>query len=248
MASKKRRVVLYARVSLKRQDIELQLDELRKVAEDRGWEVVGTLTDNGISGKKGREHRPGLEALLIGATRGEYDLVMAYKLDRIGRSTVDVLRTLQHLQEVGVELYIHDMAGGTVDTSTAMGRFFMSIAAAFGELETDMRKERTLLGQDKARRQGKHMGRFSIETTDPEKVLGVLKLRAKGMGYHPLSAATGIGKSTLQRLFKEHGDPKSAPEADMKPFYRELRRRQAVIEQKERDEQRLENMEAQPDN
>ena len=86
------------------QTVENQIRELTQVAERRGWHVVEVYRDAGISGAKGRDQRPGLDAMLKDAGRRKFDIVMARAIDRLGRSLIDLLRTIQDLEAVGVDL------------------------------------------------------------------------------------------------------------------------------------------------
>ena len=92
-----KRAAIYVRVSTDRQTIENQLRELRQIAERRGWEVVHEYHDTGISGTKSREARPGLDEMLKDAQRRRFDIVMAWAIDRLGRSLIDLLGTIQTL-------------------------------------------------------------------------------------------------------------------------------------------------------
>src|SRR4029077_18507678 len=110
-----KRVALYVRVSTDHQTIRNQERELRAVAERHGWEIVATFKDEGISGAKGRDERPGLDKLLQAVARREFDLVAAWSVDRIGRSLVDLVGTLQELHSKRVDLYLHQQG---IDTTT----------------------------------------------------------------------------------------------------------------------------------
>src|SRR5215831_8114140 len=90
-----KRAAIYVRVSTDRQTIENQLRELHRIAQRRGWEVVQEYRDVGISGSKGREERPGLDEMLKDAQRRRFDVVMAWAIDRLGRSLIDLLGTIQ---------------------------------------------------------------------------------------------------------------------------------------------------------
>jgi DNA invertase Pin-like site-specific DNA recombinase len=105
MSQAMKRAALYVRVSTDHQSVENHIRELRLVAERRGWQVAEVYRDAGISGAKGRDQRPGLDALLKDASRHKFDVVMAWAIDRLGRSLVDLLSTIQHLEAVGVDLY-----------------------------------------------------------------------------------------------------------------------------------------------
>src|SRR5260370_6314192 len=104
-----KRAALYVRVSTadKGQTTENQLQPLQEVANRLGWTIVAVHRDEGISGAKGREGRPGLDAMLKGVTRRDYDVVAAWSVCRLGRSLPDLLGVLGELQARGVDLYLH---------------------------------------------------------------------------------------------------------------------------------------------
>src|SRR5262249_49348785 len=114
-----KRAALYVRVSTDAQTVENQVRELRQVARRRGWDVVEVYSDAGISGAKGRNGRPGLDSMLKDASRRKFDIVMAWAIDRLGRSLIDLLDTIQHLEACGVDLYLDQQA---IDTTTPMGK------------------------------------------------------------------------------------------------------------------------------
>ena len=93
-----KRAAIYVRVSTDKQTVENQVRELRQIAERRGWQVVEEYHDAGISGAKGRENRPGLDQMLKDASRRRFDVVMAWAIDRLGRSLIDLLGTIQALE------------------------------------------------------------------------------------------------------------------------------------------------------
>ncbi len=102
-----KRVAIYARVSTTNgQSTENQLRELRKVAKRAGWEIAAEYTDEGISGSKGRDQRPGFDDMLKAATRREFDMVAAWSVDRLGRSLQDLVSFLSELHGAGVDLYL----------------------------------------------------------------------------------------------------------------------------------------------
>jgi DNA invertase Pin-like site-specific DNA recombinase len=96
-----KRAAIYAGVSTDKQTVENQLRELRHIADQRGWEVVGEYHDAGISGSKGRDGRPGLDQMLKDASKRRFDVVMAWAIDRLGRSLIDLLGTIQTLEACG---------------------------------------------------------------------------------------------------------------------------------------------------
>src|ERR1700755_1255679 len=89
--AKAKRAALYVRVSTDSQTVENQIRELRQVAERRGWEVIGVYNDAGVSGAKGRKGEPGLDSMLKDASRRRFDVVIAWAIDRLGRSLTDLL-------------------------------------------------------------------------------------------------------------------------------------------------------------
>ena len=94
-AAMPKRAAIYVRVSTDKQTVDNQVRELRQIAERRGWEVVELYTDAGISGAKGRDMRPGLDQMLKDASKRRFDVVMAWAIDRLGRSLIDLLGTIQ---------------------------------------------------------------------------------------------------------------------------------------------------------
>jgi len=108
-----KRVALYLRVSTDEQTIENQRRELQAVADRHSWNVVAALTDEGISGAKGRDKRPGFDLLCRGVTRKEFDMVAAWSVDRLGRSLQDLVAFLGELHAKGIGLYLHQQGGST---------------------------------------------------------------------------------------------------------------------------------------
>jgi DNA invertase Pin-like site-specific DNA recombinase len=154
-----KRAAIYVRVSTDKQTIENQLRELHQIAKRRGWEVVQEYRDAGISGSKGREARPGLDEMLNDAQRRRFDVVMAWAIDRLGRSLVDLLGTIQTLEHCGVDLYLDQQA---IDTTTPAGRLMFQVTGAFAEFERSMIKQRINAGLKRAVEQGKQLGRPRI--------------------------------------------------------------------------------------
>src|SRR5215208_4495221 len=138
-----KRAALYVRVSTDRQTVENQIAKLSEVAKARGWQIVATFNDAGISGSKGRKDRPGLDDMLKGSQRGAFDVVMTWSIDRVGRSLVDLLGTIQHLEACRVDLYLDQQA---IDTTTPAGKLMFQVCGAFAEFERSMIRERVHAG------------------------------------------------------------------------------------------------------
>jgi DNA invertase Pin-like site-specific DNA recombinase len=194
MASKPKRAALYLRVSTDGQTVDNQRLALELVCEQRGWQMVQAYSDNGISGGKGRNQRPGLDALLQDASRGRFDVVMAWALDRLGRSLLDLLDTLGELEAAGVALVLHEQA---IDTTTPAGRMFFQITGAFAEFERAMIRSRVRAGLDRAKARGVRLGRPRTWA----KVETAIRTRlAAGEGVKKVAKAVGVGNGTVSRI------------------------------------------------
>lgn len=192
-----KRVAIYGRVSTDGQTTENQLRDLRAVAELRGWTVVAEYVDQGISGTKGRNQRPQFDALWKDAVRRKFDMILAWKLDRLGRSVQDLVNFSADLEGVGVGLYLHDQA---IDTSTAAGRLFFTVISAIAEYEGEIIRERVKAGLQRAKAQGKQLGR---PKTAPEVEQKILAARAEGLGMQRIAKQVGVGVSVVQRVLRE---------------------------------------------
>lgn len=189
-----RRVALYVRVSTADQTTENQERELKAIADRVGWEVVEIFRDEGISGSKGREKRPAFDALCKGAARRQFDMVMAWSVDRLGRSLQDLVGFLSDLHAARVDLFLHVQG---LDTSTPSGRAMFQMLGVFAEFERAILVDRTKAGLARARAQGKRLGRPST----PDAVAARARaLRANGMGMDRIARELGIGKSVVQRV------------------------------------------------
>jgi DNA invertase Pin-like site-specific DNA recombinase len=197
--SSTKRAALYVRVSTDAQTLENQTRELRQVAERRGWDVVEVYRDAGISGAKGRNGRPGLDTMLKDASRRKFDIVMAWAIDRVGRSLSDLLDTIQHLEACRVDLYLDQQA---IDTTTPMGKLVFQLTGAFAEFERTMIRQRIKAGLKRAVAQGVKLGRPKIDGATERKVR---KQLAKGVGILKVARSLGIGTGTVHRISNELG-------------------------------------------
>jgi len=191
-------VAIYARVSTadKNQTVENQLRDLLGVAERQGWEVVATFTDEGISGVKGRDRRPGYDALLKGVARKDFEQIMAWSVDRLGRSLPDLVAFLNDIQSKSVDLYLHQQG---LDTSTPSGRMMFQMLGVFAEFERSMIRERILAG---LRRTTKKSGRKPMPQ---DRVEAIRKSLLDGMGIRAtarLHRASTTTVTTIARTLK----------------------------------------------
>jgi DNA invertase Pin-like site-specific DNA recombinase len=194
-AIRTRRVAIYTRVSTGGQTTANQLLELRAAAKRLGHHVAVEFTDEGISGAKGRDGRPGLNKLLEGVTRRDFDKVMAWSVDRLGRSLPDLLAFMGELKAKGVDLYLHQQA---LDTSTPAGKAMFQMLGVFSEFEREIIRERVNAGLARAKAQGKTLGRPRRD--DPKRLGAIRKLRKQRIGINKIARQLGIGVSSVQRL------------------------------------------------
>ena len=196
-----KRAAIYVRVSTDKQTIENQVQALRQIAERRGWQVVEQYSDAGISGSKGRDGRPGLDQMLKGAQRRHFDVVMAWAIDRLGRSLIDLLGTIQTLEACGVDLYLDQQA---IDTTTPAGKLMYQVCGAFGEFERSMIRQRVNAGLKRAVEAGKTLGRPRIGPAVEKRIQS--QLRA-GKGINKVARELGVGTGTVQRVRQEMTGP-----------------------------------------
>ncbi|MGA7020513.1 MAG: recombinase family protein [Pseudolabrys sp.] len=192
-----KRAALYVRVSTDKQTVENQVARLTEVAKGRGWEIVATFNDAGISGAKERKDRPGLDQMLKDASKGRFDVVMTWAIDRLGRSLVDLLATVQHLENCGVDLFIDRQF---IDTTTPTGKLMFQIVGAFAEFERSMIRERVHAGLKRAVANGKTLGRPLNDPAALERARTELR---QGTGIVKVAKQVGLGVGTVHRLALE---------------------------------------------
>ena len=170
-----------------------QRQEIATVAGRHGWEVVATHTDEGVSGARGRDGRPGFDALCGAVARREVDLVAAWSVDRLGRSLQDLVGFLGELRAKGVDLY--HVQG--LDTSTPAGRAMFQMLGVFAEFERAMIQERVRAGLERARSRGRRLGRPPALGARQRRQLRLD--RAEGMSLRALARRYGTTAPTVRR-------------------------------------------------
>ena len=189
-----KRCGLYVRCSTDQQTVENQIRILTEVAKRSGWTIVRVFEDAGISGAKGRDQRPGYNALLKAIHRREVDIAAAYAVDRLGRSLTDLVAFLNDIQASGCDLYLHQQA---VDTSTPSGRMMFGLLAVFSEFERALIRSRVIAGLERARANGVQFGRPSLS---PDRVERVEKALKDGQSIRAVAKATGTSTASVQRI------------------------------------------------
>ena len=157
--------------------------------------------DEGISGARGRDKRPGLDALLKGVARREFDIVAAWSVCRLGRSLSDLIGLLGELQARDIDLYLHQQA---LDTSTPSGRMLFGMLGVFSEFERAMIRDRVMAGLDRARSSGKRLGR---PRTTPFKVQRIRAALDEGRGVRETARLLKVICRQGQRGQAHVGDP-----------------------------------------
>ena len=191
-------VALYARVSTDSQTVENQLQELQAVAQRQGWIVTAVFTDEGISGAKGRDKRPGFDALLTGVARRDFDQIMAWSVDRLGRSLPHLVSFLGDIQAKGVDLYLHQQG---LDTSTPSGRMLFQMLGVFAEFERAMIRERIMAG---LRRTSKKSGRKPMPD---DRVEAIRRSLRDGLGIRATARLHRASTTTVTKIAREIATP-----------------------------------------
>ena len=193
MVSKQKRCGIYVRVSTDKQTTENQRLELERLAQQRNWIVAEVFEDSGVSGAKAS--RPAFDRMRKDAARGKLDVILVWAIDRLGRSLAAVATCLDELQQQGVAVVILQQ---NVDGTTSSGRAMLGMCAVFAQFERDMLRDRIYAGLDRARAQGKRLGRPTTLTPGIERQIRA-KL-AKGVGMLRIGRELGVGTSTVQRI------------------------------------------------
>ena len=194
------RAAIYARVSTIEQNCENQLLELRRYVEARGWTGV-EFADSGVSGAK--DKRPALDALIKDAKRRRFDVLVCWRLDRLGRNLRHLVTMLEELQHVGVAFV---SMGEGIDCTTPAGKLQLHILAALAEFERERIRERVLAGLQRAKTQGKRLGRPTREL--PSEAIQIVQ-RA-GLTVRQAADKLGVSPATAHRWLSHKSLLKSA--------------------------------------
>jgi DNA invertase Pin-like site-specific DNA recombinase len=190
------KAAVYARVSTTDQNCEMQLQELREYVARRGWAAAGEYVDTGFSGVKAS--RPALDRLMTAAARREFDCVLVWKIDRFGRSVLNLSQQLAALTSYGVRFIAVSQAIDT-DASNPSSRLMLTILAGVAEFEREIIRERTLAGVRAAKARGKALGR-------PRRVFRrdeVVRLRdAEAMSWRAIAKQLGAPLSTVRDAYR----------------------------------------------
>jgi DNA invertase Pin-like site-specific DNA recombinase len=193
-----KRAALYLRVSTLDQTTANQERELREIAARTGYEVVEHVyRDHGVSGAKGRDKRPQFDRLCRDATKRQFDVVMAWSVDRLGRSLQDLVAFLAELHALRIDLYLHQQG---LDTTTPAGKAMFQMMGVFAEFERAMIQERVRAGLARARDEGKRLGRPPIAEGLEERIRAALDKPGRTEGVRKIAARFGVAVNTVQRV------------------------------------------------
>jgi DNA invertase Pin-like site-specific DNA recombinase len=208
------KAAIYARVSTLDQQPENQLAELRRYVAARGWTEAVEYVDHGVSGSEIR--RPALDRLVSDAKRRRFDVVVCWRLDRLGRNLRHLITLLEELRALGIEFV---SMGEGLDCTTPAGRLQLHLLAALAEFERGRIIERVRAGLDRRRAQGKPLGR-PRQTIDPAALARTIHLSTRraaailGVSHAAVHRARLSQKPTETNLEKSN---ESAPDAGDRP-------------------------------
>jgi len=189
------KVAMYARVSTKEQKSDLQLDSMKKFCEFKGWDDTKLFLDHGVSGST--ESRPALNDMMSQVRAKEFDVVLVWKFDRLGRSTIHLVKTFEEFGNLGVNFV---SVSENIDTTTSTGKLVFSIMASLAEFERERLIERVQAGMESAKKRGVHCGRK--RTVDYDKVF---ELREAGESNRSIAKNLGIHEATVRKILKKAG-------------------------------------------
>ncbi|MDB9996377.1 recombinase family protein [Gammaproteobacteria bacterium] len=190
-----RKAVIYSRVSTNEQTVENQLRVLREVAEKRGLEVVREISDEGISGAKGRDERQGFDELIKGSVKNEWDIILVWDVSRLGRSLKHLVSFLEDIQSAHCDMYIHQSG---IDTSTASGKMMFGMLSVFSEFERSMIRERVIAGQQRAVANGVKLGRKT--NVNDGIITAVYHMRQNNVPIKRIAKDLQIGVGTVYKI------------------------------------------------
>lgn len=190
------KVAIYARVSSESQDYEMQLQELQALADRSGYEVVEIYAEK-TSGTKKTEDRPELKRLMKDARWRRFQKVLVWSVDRLGRSMKNLVDVLTELRDLKIDILAQQQG---IDTGTQMGAMMFSFISIFSEFETNLRRERQMLGIQKARAAGKTWG--GRKATSDEKLEKIRTMKRKGFTVREICKKLRVSPNTIYSIVR----------------------------------------------
>jgi DNA invertase Pin-like site-specific DNA recombinase len=189
-----KRVIIYARVSTKEQNVDMQLSDLKSYAELRKLRVVEVYIDYASGAKSDRVN---YQKLFNDVRKRKTDIVLVWKFDRFARSTKELINALEEFNSLGVDFISYKE---NVDTSTPAGKILFTMISAFAEFERSIIRERVIAGMEKAKARGARIGRPRIPPFTKQKVI---MLQESGLTYKEIIKQVKISKSAYYEIIKE---------------------------------------------
>jgi DNA invertase Pin-like site-specific DNA recombinase len=189
-----RKAALYARTSTVDQHPESQFIQLREIAAQRGFEVVATYCDHGISGSKAR--RPGIDAMMSEGRRGRFSVILTAAFDRLARSTRNFLAIIDEAEAANIQII---SAREAVDTSTPTGRMFVTMLGSIAEMEKSFIRERVVCGIRRRKLEGLPVGRIPLNVPHD----AIVADRLRGMSLTNVAKRYGVSRASVVRWCRE---------------------------------------------
>lgn len=188
----KLKTAIYTRISTDdtRQNQDTQLHPLKEFIKARGWTIYEIYSDQASGGK---EDRPALKRLVADAHKRLFDIVLVFRFDRFARSTQQLIQALENFKSLGIDFVSYQE---NIDTTTPTGKMMFTIISAFAEFEKEIIKERVKAGLQRAKAQGKKLGRPKISKREIEKIK---ELTQSGMSRRNTAKVLKISKSVVQK-------------------------------------------------
>ena len=200
MSAKRKTVAIYTRVSTDDQSCDRQIRDLTEYAQKLGYEVHSTHKETASGAKDDRAVRK--EVLKLAQAR-KVDAVLVTEMSRWGRSTADLMNTLQQMESWGVSLIAQ--TGFTFDLSSAQGKLIANIMASLAEFERELIQERVKSGLAAAKARGKQLGRQAGDTYKQDKYeKKVMALRSEGKSYRAIAESLKLDKNTIMSIIKRN--------------------------------------------
>ena len=193
------KAAFYVRVSTKNhhQDPEVQLRDLRTLCQLKGWELVETYVDRGISGTK--ESRPELNRLMADAEAHRFDVVVVWKFDRFARSAQHLQKALESFEKLGIAFVSHTEG---IDTSTAVGKMVFTVLGAVAEMERSLTVERIRAGMRNAKAKGHKPGPKNVRI--PLNLEDIKSRIACGESQRQIAASLNVSPALITKRL-QHG-------------------------------------------
>lgn len=201
-----KRAVIYVRVSTKGQNTQRQIDDLSSLAKKKGWQISKIIEEK-ISGAAKNKDRVGVQELLQLAREQKIDKVVVQEVSRLGRSTAQILKVVEELTDRGVSIYVQNYSMETLKEDGSrhpMAQFMFTMLAEFSRLEREHITERIYSGLERAKRQGKTLGRPKGSKLDKSDLLKkypkvVRELKA-GLSIRKTAKLCDVSVDTVQRV------------------------------------------------